>query len=69
MYKRQGFAWGHGGDIPGTQTRNAVAPDGTAVTIAVTALPWAVVSPDDDEVLLEQYRIVVEALDETLCDR
>jgi D-alanyl-D-alanine carboxypeptidase len=57
------------GDIPGTQTRNAVAPDGTAVTIAVTALPWAVVSPDDDEVLLEQYRIVVEALDETLCDR
>ncbi|WP_046011879.1 serine hydrolase domain-containing protein, partial [Microbacterium sp. SA39] len=64
-----GFAWGHGGDIPGTQTRNAVGPDGTAATIAVTALPWAVVSPDDEEVLLEQYRIVVEALDETLCDR
>lgn len=64
-----GFAWGHGGDIPGTQTRNAVAPDGTAATIAVTALPWALVSPDDEEVLLEQYRIVVEALDETLCDR
>nr|WP_201468930.1 serine hydrolase domain-containing protein [Microbacterium hydrocarbonoxydans] len=64
-----GVAWGHGGDIPGTQTRNAVAPDGTAVTVAVTALPWAVVSADDEEVLLEQYRIVVEALDETLCDR
>ncbi|MDQ0727364.1 serine hydrolase [Microbacterium sp. W4I20] len=64
-----GVAWGHGGDIPGTQTRNAVGPDGTAVTVAVTSLPWAVVSKDDDEVLLEQYRIVVEALDETLCDR
>lgn len=62
-----GLAWGHGGDIPGTQTRNAVGPDGTAVTIAVTALPWAVVSPDDHEALLEQYRIVVDALDATLC--
>ncbi|WP_251050673.1 MULTISPECIES: serine hydrolase [unclassified Microbacterium] len=63
-----GVAWGHGGDIPGTQTRNAVGPDGTAVTIAVTALPWAIVSPDDEEKLLDQYRIVVDALDETLCD-
>jgi D-alanyl-D-alanine carboxypeptidase len=64
-----GFAWGHGGDIPGTQTRNAVGPDGTVATIAVTALPWAVVPPDEEEALLEQYRIVVDALDETLCDR
>ncbi|NUJ88331.1 beta-lactamase family protein [Plantibacter sp. MCCC 1A11337] len=64
-----GAAWGHGGDIPGTQTRNAVGPDGTAVTIAVTSLPWAVVSPDDNERLMEQYRIVVDALDATLCER
>jgi D-alanyl-D-alanine carboxypeptidase len=63
-----GVAWGHGGDIPGTQTRNAVGPDGTAVTVAVTALPWAVVDMADEERLLEQYQIVVEALDETLCD-
>ncbi|AQX81922.1 serine hydrolase [Plantibacter flavus] len=63
-----GAAWGHGGDIPGTQTRNAVGPDGTAVTIAVTSLPWAVVSPDDHERLMEQYRIVVDALDATLCE-
>ncbi|PPG30109.1 serine hydrolase [Pseudoclavibacter sp. RFBG4] len=62
-----GVAWGHGGDIPGTQTRNAIGPDGTAVTIAVTALPWAVVSPDDNEQLLAQYRMVIDALDETLC--
>jgi D-alanyl-D-alanine carboxypeptidase len=64
-----GVAWGHGGDIPGTQTRNAVGPDGTAVTIAVTSLPWAVVSPDDNERLMEQYRIVVDALDASLCER
>lgn len=64
-----GVAWGHGGDIPGTQTRNAVGPDGTAVTIAVTSLPWAVVSPDDNERLMEQYRIVVDALDAALCER
>jgi len=63
-----GVAWGHGGDIPGTQTRNAVGPDGTAVTVAVTALPWAVVDMTDEEKLLEQYRIVVDVLDETLCD-
>lgn len=64
-----GEAWGHGGDIPGTQTRNAVGPDGTAVTVAVTALPWAVVPQDDQKVLLDQYRIVVDALDATLCER
>ncbi|MUK01269.1 serine hydrolase [Vibrio cholerae] len=58
-----GTAWGHGGDIPGTQTRNAVGPDGTAVTIAVAALPWAVVDPADDAKLMHQYRIVVDALD------
>lgn len=62
-----GVAWGHGGDIPGTQTRNAIGPDGTAVTIAVTALPWAVVSADDNEQLLAHYRMVIDALDETLC--
>ncbi|WBU37040.1 serine hydrolase domain-containing protein [Homoserinibacter sp. YIM 151385] len=64
-----GAAWGHGGDIPGMQTRNAVGPDGTAVTIAVNALPWAVVDQSDEERLLDQYRIVLDALDETLCDR
>ena len=63
-----GVAWGHGGDIPGTQTRNAVGPDGTAVTIAVTALPWALVDMTDEQALLAKYQTVVDALDETLCD-
>jgi D-alanyl-D-alanine carboxypeptidase len=62
-----GTAWGHGGDIPGTQTRNAVGPDGTAATIVVTALPSAVVDPTDVERLMQQYRIVADALDRVLC--
>lgn len=62
-----GFAWGHGGDIPGTQTRNAVGPDGTAVTIAVTALPWALVDMSDEARLLAKYQAVVDALDAALC--
>jgi D-alanyl-D-alanine carboxypeptidase len=64
-----GLAWGHGGDIQGTQTRNAVAPDGTAVTIAVTALPWAIEDPESEEPLLEKYQVVFDALDETLNDQ
>jgi D-alanyl-D-alanine carboxypeptidase len=31
--------WGHGGDIHGYETRNAITEDGQAVTITVTALP------------------------------
>lgn len=34
-----GFAWGHGGDAPGYQTRNAVRADGRQATVAVTTLP------------------------------
>lgn len=34
-----GFAWGHGGDIPGFETRNAATEDGHAVALAVTSLP------------------------------
>ncbi|MEV7358396.1 serine hydrolase domain-containing protein [Kitasatospora sp. NPDC091276] len=32
-----GLMWGHGGDIPGYQTRTGVTDDGRAVTVAVTA--------------------------------
>ncbi len=35
-------AWGHGGDAPGYQTRNAVTEDGRAAAVAVTALPTAI---------------------------
>jgi D-alanyl-D-alanine carboxypeptidase len=32
-------AWGHGGDVDGYETRDAVTEDGTAATVVVTALP------------------------------
>ncbi|MFK3983754.1 serine hydrolase domain-containing protein [Micromonospora sp. NPDC050397] len=34
-----GVAWGHGGDIPGYETRGGATDDGRAATVAVTALP------------------------------
>ncbi|MEV7006697.1 serine hydrolase domain-containing protein [Streptosporangium sp. NPDC051022] len=34
-----GYAWGHGGDIPGYEVRNGVTDDGRTATIAVTAMP------------------------------
>jgi D-alanyl-D-alanine carboxypeptidase len=34
-----GVAWGHGGDIPGYETRGGTTDDGRSVTIAVTSLP------------------------------
>ncbi|HEV7950112.1 MAG TPA: serine hydrolase domain-containing protein [Glaciihabitans sp.] len=63
-----GISWGHGGDIPGLHTRNAVRPDGTAVTIAVTALPMAVADMADMEKVMAQYTMVLDALDATLLD-
>ncbi|MCP3424632.1 beta-lactamase family protein [Rothia sp. AR01] len=62
-----GVAWGHGGDFPGYQSRNAVREDGRAVTIVVTALPPAVIDPTDVEALMGGYRAVTAALDEALC--
>ncbi|MFB7180023.1 serine hydrolase domain-containing protein [Streptomyces sp. NPDC056257] len=34
-----GVYWGHGGDIPGYESRGGVTDDGRAVSIAVTAIP------------------------------
>ncbi|MFI9552924.1 serine hydrolase domain-containing protein [Nonomuraea endophytica] len=34
-----GYAWGHGGDIPGYETRNGVTEDGRSASVIVTALP------------------------------
>ncbi|MFC0629235.1 serine hydrolase domain-containing protein [Kribbella deserti] len=52
-----GFAWTHGGDIFGYETRNAVTTDGRGAAIAVTALPRS----------LPQAKRVEKALDTTLC--
>jgi D-alanyl-D-alanine carboxypeptidase len=51
-------AWGHGGDIPGYETRDAITDDGTAVTITVTALPTEAQG---------QHMPVDKVLDEALC--
>jgi D-alanyl-D-alanine carboxypeptidase len=34
-----GWAWGHGGDIQGFETRNLVTADGRGAVVAITALP------------------------------
>jgi D-alanyl-D-alanine carboxypeptidase len=34
-----GYAWGHGGDIQGFETRNLVTTDGRSAVVAVTGLP------------------------------
>ena len=34
-----GYAWGHGGDIQGFETRNLVTRDGRSAVVAVTGLP------------------------------
>ncbi|MFD9812315.1 serine hydrolase domain-containing protein [Streptomyces sp. NPDC059080] len=53
-----GLMWGHGGDIPGYQTRTGVTDDGRAVTVAVTAdIAPAKQGPSD----------VLALLDATLC--
>ena len=59
-------AWGHGGDFPGYQTRNAVRDDGTAVTISLTALPPAFIDPTDIPALMATYQHVTAALDAAL---
>ena len=62
-----GVAWGHGGDIFGYETRNAVSDSGEAVTIAVTTLPSSLVDPTDDEALTDSYRSVFQAMNDALC--
>ncbi len=68
-----GTAWGHDGDIPGYQTRNAVAEDGTAVTVTVTALPYAIYDGPQEEIfegpqeeLIALYSLTTDALEEAL---
>ena len=65
-----GTAWGHGGSIHGYQTDNAVGPDGTAVTVAVTALPTAIADQNNPESSAkEKYQRNKDAVDATLCHK
>ena len=65
-----GTAWGHGGDIAGYHTRGGVGPDGTAVTVAVTALPTAIADQNNPESSAkEKAGKVDETVDATLCHK
>ncbi len=67
-----GTTWGHNGYIPGYQTINTVAEDGTAVTITLTALPNAIYDGPLDgatEEFLDFARLSIDALDEALSTR
>ncbi|WP_067696311.1 serine hydrolase domain-containing protein [Nocardia jejuensis] len=50
--------WGHGGSIPGYETRNGVASDGRAVTVIVNQLPDSA----------ETDKVVAAVLDAALCE-
>ena len=65
-----GTAWGHGGDIAGYHTRGGVGPDGTAVTVAVTALPTAIADQNNPESSAkEKAGKVDETVDAALCHK
>ena len=65
-----GTSWGHGGTTPGYQTDSAVGPDGTAVTVAVTALPTAIADQNNPESSAkEKYQRNKDAVDATLCHK
>jgi D-alanyl-D-alanine carboxypeptidase len=53
-----GLAWGHGGDIPGYETRGGVTEDGRAATVAVTSLPAGE----------DQAEAVLKVVDTALCE-
>ncbi|WFE25439.1 serine hydrolase [Solwaraspora sp. WMMD791] len=54
-----GFAWGHGGDIPGYSNANGATDDGRAATLAVTSLTGSVT---DKSVAAERAALVDAAL-------
>ena len=65
-----GTSWGHGGTIHGYQTDNAVGPDGTAVTVAVTALPTAIADQNNPESSAkEKHQRNKDAVDAALCHK
>jgi D-alanyl-D-alanine carboxypeptidase len=53
-----GYAWGHGGDIQGFETRNLVTADGRSAVVAVTGLPTS------EQMLTD----VDDSVDAALCD-
>ena len=65
-----GTSWGHGGGAFGYKTHNAVGPDGTAVTVAVTALSSAIADQSNlENSAKEKSAKVDEVVDSILCHK
>ena len=65
-----GTAWGHGGDIAGYHTRGGVGPDGTALTVTVTASSLDIADQSNPESSAKEKSAKVnEAIDATLCHK
>lgn len=63
-----GEAWGHGGDIPGFETRNGVsATDDRAATVAVSSLPWGFGDITDEGPIFERATAVTKVIDIAFC--
>jgi D-alanyl-D-alanine carboxypeptidase len=60
-----GRYWGHGGDIPGYETRGGVTKDGRAFSVAVTALPGTF--QDTPEEAGKAHDAVLATVDAALC--
>ena len=65
-----GTAWGHHGSIAGYETHDGVGPDGTAVTVAVTAATADIADQSNlESSTKEKSAKVDEAVDATLCHK
>ncbi|MFS8098142.1 beta-lactamase family protein [Lentzea alba] len=60
-----GRYWGHGGDIPGYETRGGVTEDGRAFSVALTALPGTF--QDTPEEAMKAHDAVLATVDSALC--
>jgi len=65
-----GTAWGHHGGIAGYETHDGVGPDGTAVTVTVTALSSDIADQSNlESSAKEKAGKVDEVVDSTLCHK
>ena len=65
-----GTAWGHHGGIPGYETHDGVGPDGTALTVTVTASSLDIADQSNPESSAKEKSAKVnEAIDATLCHK
>ena len=65
-----GTAWGHHGGIAGYETHDGVGPDGTAVTVAVTAASADIADQSNlESSTKEKDQRLKDAVDATLCHK